>query len=98
MRRTRLGGLVVLGDSVSSGDGVGLVTPLERTWGALLTRALGEQFTSVAACGGTSARVRAHQLASALAARPRVAAVLTGLNDVIKTPCEPARCAPTSPR
>ena len=78
--------LVSLGDSFSCGQGVGLRVELSRTWGGLLAAALPDcAWTPLAAPGARTAAVREQQLPAALAVRPDVATVLTGLNDVIRS-------------
>lgn len=93
---SRLGTYVALGDSLTSGIGVGLYTPPERTWPALLGPLLGgpegaagtdSEVHRLAVSGSTSAEVRRTQLPAALALRPRLATVVVGLNDVLRTSC-----------
>lgn len=92
----RPGPYVALGDSLTSGLGVGLHTPPERTWPELLGSLLvgpGSRFDArtdvhrLAVSGSTSAEVRRDQLPAALAARPVLASVVVGLNDVLRTSC-----------
>lgn len=77
--------LAALGDSTSCGQGVGLRLPLERTWPALLAaRAPGTELLPLARPGARVRDVVALQLPTAVAARPRVATLLAGLNDVAR--------------
>lgn len=93
---TRRGVYVALGDSLTSGLGVGLHTPPECTWPNLLGPLLHVLEPSagvvphvhrLAVSGSTSAEVRDDQLPAALAARPTLATVVVGLNDVLRTSC-----------
>jgi len=80
--------VVALGDSITSGDGVGLVTPPALTWAALLAGWLAPaDLTPLARAGARLRDVRAEQLPVAVAARPHVATLCVGLNDLVKTRC-----------
>lgn len=82
--------LVSLGDSFSCGQGVGLSVPPASTWPALLARALPRcEHTPLAVAGSRVRDVRRGQLPAALAARPTVATVLIGLNDVCRSDFDP---------
>lgn len=75
--------VVALGDSTSCGEGVGLRVPAQRTWPALLAAAVdGGALVPLAVAGSRVRDVRRHQLPAARAARPAVATLLVGLNDV----------------
>lgn len=75
--------VAALGDSLSCGEGVGLQVPLARTWPALLCGTVpGAQLLSLAVAGSRVRDVRATQLPAAVRARPQLATVLVGLNDV----------------
>lgn len=77
--------LATLGDSVSCGEGVGLRVPLERTWVGLLAAAMpGTEHLALAAPGARTHEVRRDQLPTAVLARPELATVATGLNDVTR--------------
>jgi lysophospholipase L1-like esterase len=91
---SRRGTFVALGDSLTSGIGVGLHTPSERTWPMLLGTLLpGVDVRRLAVSGATTADVRYKQLPDALALRPVLASVLVGLNDVLRTRCAEADLA-----
>lgn len=91
----RTTGLVVaLGDSITSGEGVGIITPANSTWAALLADALGARaFHNFARAGARLAHVRAEQLPRAVALRPELATLCVGLNDIVKTGCPPTGIA-----
>lgn len=75
--------VVALGDSTSCGEGVGLAVDPALTWPARLTRALpGAGLLALAAPGARVGDVRERQLGPAPAARPHLATLLIGLNDV----------------
>lgn len=77
--------VVSLGDSFSCGEGVGVRVPLRTTWVGVLAAGLaGGRLRPLAAPGSVVADVRVRQLPLALAAAPRLATVLAGLNDVIR--------------
>lgn len=77
--------LTALGDSISCGEGVGLRVAPDRTWPALLTSAVpGGRLHPFATAGARVRDLRATQLPAALAARPDVATVLVGLNDIAR--------------
>lgn len=78
--------VVALGDSTSCGQGVGLVVDPELTWPARLARALpGGELLSLAVPGARVRDVRHRQLAVAVEARPHLATLLIGLNDVSRS-------------
>lgn len=78
--------VAALGDSLSCGEGVGLQVPLARTWPSLLCRTMpGAQLLSLAVAGSKVRDVRATQLPAAVRARPQLATVLIGLNDVSRS-------------
>lgn len=82
--------VVSLGDSISSGDGVGVLTPPAATWSALLAGWLAPvEHTSLARAGAKTADVLAEQLPLAAAQRPQLATLCVGLNDLVKTGCGP---------
>ncbi len=86
--------VVALGDSITSGEGVGIDTPPEATWAALLARQLAASgFHNLARAGARLVHVRAEQLPLARDLRPQLATVCVGLNDIVKTGCEQARIA-----
>lgn len=75
--------VVSLGDSTSCGEGVGLSVDPARTWPARLAAALpGGELLPLATAGARVRDVRAQQLAVAVEARPHLATLLIGLNDV----------------
>lgn len=75
--------LAALGDSTSCGEGVGLSVDPARTWPARLAAALpGGELLPLAVAGARVRDVRAGQLARAVEARPHLATLLIGLNDV----------------
>jgi lysophospholipase L1-like esterase len=82
--------VATLGDSFSCGEGVGLRTDLADTWGARVAAALDGSLVPLAAPGARIRDVRTGQLPRALWARPAVATVLAGLNDVIRSDFRPA--------
>lgn len=86
--------VVALGDSLTSGDGVGVVTPPGQTWAARLAdRLRPSSFACLATPGATARVVRQRQLPAALEARPHLATVCVGLNDLVKTGCRPPELA-----
>lgn len=88
--------LAALGDSLTCGEGVGLSLDPSHAWAALLAGALddgspnGGSLTLTAAPGARVRDVLAAQLPVALAARPDIATVLVGLNDVVRSGFDPA--------
>lgn len=75
--------VVALGDSISCGEGVGLTVDPALTWPARLARALpGGDLLSLAVAGARVRDVRDRQLAVAARARPHLATLLIGVNDV----------------
>jgi lysophospholipase L1-like esterase len=86
--RGRCFGLVALGDSITVGvgDTVGPDAVHGAGWAAHLATVLGvETFTNLATSGARSHDVAQHQLDAALALRPRLATVLVGGNDVLRS-------------
>jgi len=82
--------VVALGDSISSGDGVGVLTPPDRTWTALLAGWLAPtQYVSLAAAGAKVRDVLAGQLPPTADLRPHLVTLCVGLNDLVKTDCGP---------
>ncbi len=78
--------VVALGDSISCGEGVGVRVPLTATWPALLTAGLpGAELTPLARPGARARDLVLHQLTPAIAARPQLATLLVGLNDVLRS-------------
>ena len=85
---------VALGDSTTEGFGDRVHPGRWRGWAELLAAALGsESFANLAIGGATTADVRACQLPAALAARPQLASVLAGGNDVLRGSFDPRRSA-----
>lgn len=83
--------LVALGDSITAGvgDTVGPDAVHGPGWAAHLAVVLGvEQFTNVATSGARSRDLAETQLDAALALRPRLATVLVGGNDVLRSDFE----------
>jgi lysophospholipase L1-like esterase len=76
--------LVVLGDSFSCGEGVGVQIAMGRTWVGILAARLELDLALHALPAMTAAEVSAHQLARALDQPAQVATVLVGLNDMIR--------------
>lgn len=75
--------VVSLGDSTSCGEGVGLSVDPALTWPARLAAALpGGELLPLATAGARVRDVRARQLDAAVEARPHLATLLIGLNDV----------------
>ena len=75
--------VVSLGDSTSCGEGVGLSVEPALTWPARLAAALpGGELLPLATAGARVRDVRARQLGLAVEARPHLATLLIGLNDV----------------
>ncbi|MFD2793733.1 GDSL-type esterase/lipase family protein [Promicromonospora vindobonensis] len=86
--RERSFGLVALGDSITVGvgDTVGPDAVHGSGWAAHLAAVLGvEAFTNLASSGARSHDVVGQQLDAALALRPRLATVLVGGNDVLRS-------------
>ena len=86
--RERCFGLVALGDSITAGvgDTVGPDAVHGPGWAAHLATVLGaEVFTNLATNGARSSDVAGTQLAAAAALRPRLATVLVGGNDVLRS-------------
>ncbi|MEU4365515.1 GDSL-type esterase/lipase family protein, partial [Promicromonospora sp. NPDC023987] len=86
--RERSFGLVALGDSITVGvgDTVGPDAVHGPGWAAHLAVVLGvEAFTNLASSGARSHDVVGAQLDAALALRPRLATVLVGGNDVLRS-------------
>lgn len=82
--------VVALGDSFSCGEGVGLDIRAEQTWTALLCSALpGARLVNLSTAGARVRDVRRHQLPAALAAKPQLATIMVGLNDVIRSGLTP---------
>jgi lysophospholipase L1-like esterase len=82
--------VVSLGDSISCGEGVGLLVEPARTWPALLCRALpNAELLALATAGARVRDVRAVQLPRAVAAEPHLATLLIGLNDVSRADFTP---------
>jgi len=78
--------VVALGDSFSCGKGVGLDIRPEQTWTALLCDALpGARLVNLSRAGARVRDVRRHQLPAAVTARPELATIMVGLNDVIRS-------------
>jgi len=78
--------VVALGDSISCGEGVGVRVPPAGTWPALLTACLpAAELVSLARPGAKARDLVLQQLAPALEARPQLATVLVGLNDVLRS-------------
>lgn len=74
--------LAALGDSVSSGEGVGITIRPDQTWPALLAKATGRLLHNQAAAGAKVRDVRRRQLPDT--PNCEVATVLVGLNDVCR--------------
>lgn len=86
--RERCFGLVALGDSITAGvgDTVGPDAVHGPGWAAHLATVLGaETFANLATNGARSRDVAGTQLDAALALRPRLATVLVGGNDVLRS-------------
>ena len=84
----RCSGLVALGDSITVGvgDTVGPDAAHGTGWAAHLAAVLGlESFTNLATNGARSHDVAGTQLDAALALRPRLATVLVGGNDILRS-------------
>lgn len=85
---------VALGDSVTVGIG-DRVDGTWRGWAALLAQSLASSyavsFTNLAGVGATAARVRSEQLPVALRLRPRLASLIVGINDTMRSTYDPAR-------
>lgn len=78
--------VVALGDSFSCGEGVGLDIRREQTWTSLLCEALpGSRLMNLSSAGARVRDVRRQQLPTAVAARPALATIMVGLNDVIRS-------------
>jgi len=76
---------VSLGDSLASGEGVGVQTPPHRTWPGLLAAAAGARFVPLAHSGVPVATVIRDQLPAARALEPDTAYICVGLNDLFRT-------------
>lgn len=77
--------VLALGDSFSCGEGVGVRTPPGATWSALLAAALpATAYRCLARPGARAGDVLAQQVPAAVAARPDLATLLVGLNDVCR--------------
>ena len=88
MRRVTL--VVVLGDSFTCGEGVGVRVDPEHTWVALLARALpAGRLVRLAVPGARVADVRSGQLPR-VPGGADVATLLVGLNDVARSGFDPA--------
>lgn len=78
--------VVALGDSLSCGQGVGVHVPPASTWPALLAAGLsGGELVSLARSGARAHDLLREQLAPAMQARPHLATLLVGLNDVLRS-------------
>lgn len=75
---------VSLGDSLVSGQGIGLCTPPEQTWTGLVARAAGARHVPLARGGAPVAAVLRDQLPVARRLRPDQALVCGGLNDLFR--------------
>jgi lysophospholipase L1-like esterase len=83
---------VALGDSVTLGMGDPMPDGTWRGWAALLGHALeGTEFVNLAEAGALSYTLVDRQLPQALELRPRVAAVMVGLNDTLRGSFDVAR-------
>lgn len=76
---------VSLGDSIASGEGVGLRVPPTQTWPRLVAAAAGARFVGLARGGTPMAGALREQLPLALRLRPDVAFLCVGLNDLLRS-------------
>jgi lysophospholipase L1-like esterase len=76
---------VSLGDSIASGEGVGVEIPPPLTWPGLLAAAAAARFVPLARGGAPVATVIRDQLPSARALAPDMACVCVGLNDLFRS-------------
>jgi lysophospholipase L1-like esterase len=76
---------VSLGDSLASGEGVGVAVPPPLTWPGLLAAAATARFVPLARGGAPVATVIRDQLPSARALAPEIACVCVGLNDLFRS-------------
>jgi lysophospholipase L1-like esterase len=86
---------VALGDSITVGLGDPMPDGTWRGWAALLAECLGApgtvEFHNVAESGALSGTLAGRQLEAALELRPSVAAVIVGVNDVLRGSFDVAR-------
>ena len=83
--------VVGLGDSVTAGVGDAAGPGGELGWAAHVAAALGFSYLNVGRIGARAAHVRQEQLDVAVAARPAVALILVGGNDVLRMDFDPLR-------
>ncbi len=76
---------VSLGDSFASGEGVGLRTLPNWTWGGLVAHSAGARFVALARGGAPAGAVLRDQVPMALALDPDVVCVCVGLNDLFRS-------------
>ncbi|MGQ0466465.1 MAG: GDSL-type esterase/lipase family protein [Sporichthyaceae bacterium] len=76
---------VSLGDSIASGEGVGLRVPPTQTWPRLVAAQAGARFVGLARGGTPMAGALREQLPLALRLRPDVACLCVGLNDLLRS-------------
>jgi lysophospholipase L1-like esterase len=77
--------LLALGDSISCGEGVGVLLHRSETWVARTAAALGYEVELLARPGARVRDVRNEQVPVAMAHPARLVTLLIGLNDVIRT-------------
>lgn len=82
---------VSLGDSIASGEGVGLRVPPTQTWPRLVAAAAGARFVGLARGGTPMAGALREQLPLALRLRPEAAFLCVGLNDLLRSGGAPDR-------
>ncbi|HEX3612735.1 MAG TPA: GDSL-type esterase/lipase family protein [Sporichthyaceae bacterium] len=85
VRRHRSRVHVSLGDSIASGEGVGLEVAPADTWAGLLAAAADAPFVPLARGGAPVAAVIRDQLPVALEHQPDLAYVCVGLNDLFRS-------------
>lgn len=81
---------VSLGDSIASGEGVGLRIPPAQTWPRLVAAAANARFVGLARGGTPVAGALREQVPLALRLRPDVALLCVGLNDLFRSGGDPA--------
>jgi lysophospholipase L1-like esterase len=77
--------MLALGDSISCGEGVGVLVHPAHTWVAVLAHALDADLELLAGRGARTRDVRADQVAVALARPAAVTTLVIGLNDVSRS-------------
>lgn len=80
---------VSLGDSIASGEGVGLRIPPAQTWPRLVAASADARFVGLARGGTPIAGALREQVPLALRLRPDVAFLCVGLNDLFRSGGDP---------